>query len=278
MDFEKTIDSINGSKDLFESFLNFLDIKFTKQSEEKLTHLFNNLFQSFNNLTYSEDLQKRGVEKLSLKFYKISQNFDNEKSFSEKFSNNENSKISKILNSDETMRSSDRKKLFDPLDKSTKSLGNNQAKQKSEPNKKNAFEFSKAVLSKNPKFSDSQIKLALSFVKIAEKKFSNNSVFDNPKELVDKRALEGIVRNSSLNESFNDALKLNLKLFNESLSHALKGQFDLFQTRLIEQPPFGIVAFYIKEKEKKNFIKTSKEKRKKRLSKKQEKYQNESSI
>ena len=274
MNFEKAIDSISVSTDLFETVINFLDIKLTNPSSEKLTHLFNNLFQSFNGLANSANLQKRDVEKLGLDFFRLSQGseYKNGTHFIKKISNIEKTKISEILGKDSDI--SGKKEVFEATNnKPSKSLDSNQMRNLNDPKEKAILETSKSS-SKSPSISNEQEKLVLSFVKIAQHNFSQKSSYKNPKEFIDKKSLDGINPNRSTKESSENTIKLNLKLFNETLSQALKGRFELFQTRLIEQPPFGIVAFYVKEKEKKNYIKTSRKKRKRSL-KKQVKYKKE---
>jgi hypothetical protein len=272
MNFEKAIDSINVSKDQFETIVNFLDIKLTNTSFEKLTHLFNNLFQGFNGLANSVNLQKRDIEKLGLDFFYLSQDseYSSEIAFIKKGSDIEKTDISKTLGKDNNI--SGKQELIEPTNKEfLKSLDSN-TKNLSDP-KKTTLEASKSA-SKSPKFSNEQVKLVLSFVKIAQHNFNQKSSYKSPKEFIDKKSLDGINPNRSFKESLENTIKLNLKLFNESLSQALKGRYELFQTRLIEQPPFGIVAFYVKEKERKSFVKTSRKKRKKSL-KKQVKYKKE---
>ena len=63
------------------------------------------------------------------------------------------------------------------------------------------------------------------------------------------------------NRPIENTIKLNLKLFNDAFSQALKGSFEVFQTRQIIQPPFGIVAFYIKEKDKKRIAAKNKKRK-----------------
>ncbi|NGX49497.1 MAG: hypothetical protein K940chlam5_01095, partial [Candidatus Anoxychlamydiales bacterium] len=98
MDLKKTIDSINVSKDQFETLIDFFDIKLTKPSQEKLSHLFNNLFQAFN-VIESKDLQKKEIERLSLGLPNITKGSEGDKAISsiEQGSNIEKTKIPNML-------------------------------------------------------------------------------------------------------------------------------------------------------------------------------------
>ncbi|NGX34687.1 MAG: hypothetical protein K1060chlam1_01040 [Candidatus Anoxychlamydiales bacterium] len=276
MDLEKAIDSIDESKDLFETVIQFLDIKSSSISQEKLTHLFNNLFQSFNDSKISDNLYKRGIEKLNFQLFKLAQRSENENNItSEENSKKEKTQISNISLKDKN--SSDKKDIFEfSNNKLSKSLDNNQTINPKNSKEKTATEKSKSSFN-SLKFSNDGVKLVLSFVKLAQKNLSNKASFQDQKELIDKKSLDALNPNSPIKESLENTIKSNLKLFNDALSQAVKNHFELFQTRLIEQPPFGIVAFYVKEKERKNWIKTSK-KRKKRLLKKQIKYKKENSL
>lgn len=278
MNFEKSIDSISVSKDLFETVIDFLDIKLTNPSAEKLTHLFNNLFQSFNSLANSANLQKRDVEKLGLDFFRLSQGseYENDTIFIKTVSNIEKTEISEILGKDSNIFG--KKELFEATNnKPSKSLDSNQRKNLEDPKETTTLKALKSP-SNSPCFSNEQEKLVLSFVKLAQHNFTQKNSSTKPKELIDKKSLDGINPNRSAKESLETTIKSNLRLFNEALSQALKGRFELFQTRLIEQPPFGIVAFYVKEKEKKNYIKMSRKKRKKRYLKKKGNYKKENFI
>ncbi|NGX32684.1 MAG: hypothetical protein K1060chlam4_00734 [Candidatus Anoxychlamydiales bacterium] len=272
MDFEKAIDSINISKDQFETIIDFFDIKLTKPSQEKLSHLFNNLFQSFNTLE-SNNLQKRGVERLSFDFLELSQESENGKGIVsiEEGSNIEKTKIPNILSENKAL---DKKGILESTNnKSPRAIDEIQRKTLDNPKETTTLKASKS-LSNSPCFSNKQEKLVLSFVKLSQQNFTQKSSCKTPKELIDKKSLDAINPNRSTKESLESTIKLNLKLFNETLAQALKGRFELFQTRLIEQPPFGIVAFYVKDKERRNHIKTAGKKRKK-SSKKQVKYNEE---
>ena len=272
MDFEKVIDSINVTKDQFETLIDFFDIKLTKPSQEKLSHLFNNLFQ-VSNAVKPKSLELKEIERLSLDFLKLSQESENGQAIAaiEKGANIEKAKIPNILRENNIP---DKKGTLESTNtKSSKSIDDIQRKDINDPKEKAMNDVSKSLV-KSPKFSNEQVKLVLSFVKLSQQNFTQESSYRTPKELIDKKSLDGINPNRSTKESLESAIKLNLKLFNETLAQALKGRFELFQTRLIEQPPFGIVAFYVKDKERRNFIKTSRKKRKKSL-KKQVKYNEE---
>ena len=171
-------------------------------------------------------------------------------------------------------KSLDKKGILESTNtKSSQAIDDIQRKDINDPKEKAMNGVSKSLV-KSPKFSNEQVKLVLSFVKLSQQNFTQESSYKTPKELIDKKSLDGMNPNRSTKESLEAAIKLNLKLFNETLAQALKGRFELFQTRLIEQPPFGIVAFYVKDKERRNFIKTPRKKRKKSL-KKQVKYTEE---
>jgi len=269
MDVEKTIDSINVSKDLFETVINFLDIKLSNSLDEKLSHLFNNLLKSFKNLPNDNTLQKRDIEKLGLDFFTIAKiSADKNKATIEEDLKDEITDISKVL--EKNNRSSN--ELYRIENKENKAFEKEHMIDNLD--EKNGLKIFNTSL-KSPKFSKEQLKLALSFVKLAEISFSKKSLFKSEREQIDK-PLETI-NMKSFKDSNQDIVKFNLKLFNDAFSKALKDHFELFQTRLIEQPPFGIVAFYVKEKDRKCSYKTSKKKRKNNSSKKQLNYKKETS-
>jgi len=270
MDFEKIVDSINVTKDQFETLIDFFDIKLNASSQEKLSYLFNNLFQSFNEIK-SNYLQKR-IEKLSLDFHELTPGLENESTaiYIQERKNIEKKEVLKMLSENKAL---DKKGILESTNsKFSESIEGIERKKLNNP-KETIKEHSKSLV-KSPKFSNEQVKLVLSFVKLSQQNFTQKSFSKASKEFIDKKSLDCVNPNRSVKESLETTIKLNLKLFNESFAQALKGRFELFQTRLIEQPPFGIVAFYVKEKERKNFIKSPRKKRKKNL-KKQVKYNQE---
>ena len=107
--------------------------------------------------------------------------------------------------------------------KPSKSIDDIQRKNLNDPKETTTLKASKS-LSNSPCFSNKQEKLVLSFVKLAEQNFTQKSSYKTPKELIDKKSLDGINPNRSTKESLESTIKLNLKLFNETLAQALKGQ------------------------------------------------------
>ncbi len=254
MNLEKTIDALNISKDS-ETIINFLDIKILNSLKERLTQLFNNFFSNIQDFNNIKILQKNDIEILNLKkTFKFS--FESKNDISLVASKVEQ-KESKLL----VEQNISDKKGFEHIKKFSKTLDGKHVVDSRGGEKTDNFE----IMNQSLKCSKEQMEDTLDFIlKLTRHNFFSKNLFKNRNEKIEKKVLSEI----NPNKSFLDSIKLNLKLFNEAFSKALN-HIELFQTRLIEQPPFGIVAFYVKDQEKKNFIKRS---RKKRFLKKQRKH------
>jgi len=251
MNFEKVLDSIS-TVELQDGALNFLDIK---------TSLLNQKLKVFEDFSL-HSIKENSVFDLLTKSFKYV-------NFKSAFSTKTEIQDSELPGKISTLDGSDKFKLLkkenkileskfsNVLNEKTKYFYENVYKQNAKDSKNVKLNLS--LVSKTSKTTqksiDAKIALCLKDQRLVSQKFNKVLLFNETK------IAGSLFSKIQENRPIENAIKLNLKLFNDAFSQALKGSFEIFQARQIIQPPFGIVSFYIKEKDKK-CIATKNKKRK----------------
>ncbi|NGX62670.1 MAG: hypothetical protein KR126chlam6_00068 [Candidatus Anoxychlamydiales bacterium] len=251
MNFEKVLDVIS-TVDLQDEALNFLDIK-TPLLNQKIKDVFediSNLHFIKENLIF--DLFTKSFEYVTFKSVFSTKTEIQDSDLLEKIATLDNPNKSEFLEKENHIFKS---KVSNVLNDRIKYFYENALNQ----NAKGAKKIKLALVSKasetTQKSINTKIVLCLKDVKLVSQKFNKMLLFNETK------IAGSLFSKIQENRPIENTIKLNLKLFNDAFSQALKGSFEVFQTRQIIQPPFGIVAFYIKEKDKKRIAAKNKKRK-----------------